>query len=77
MVSSLIVGRSEICDLYVDDELVSRQNFVLENRDGRMFIQDLASKNGTYLNGIRIFDSQELKSGDRVKAGNTMFTITF
>lgn len=52
IVSSLIVGRSDTCDIYIDDTKLSRQHFVIENDNGTFYVMDLQSRNGTMLNGI-------------------------
>ena len=77
VVSSLIVGRSDTCDVYVDDNKLSRQHFVVENDNGRFFVTDLQSRNGTFLNGTRVTSRQLLNSGDKIVAGMTDFVITF
>jgi len=49
-----IIGRSEDCDIQINDSYVSsRHARVIWDRD-RWFVEDLQSKNGTYLNGTRI-----------------------
>jgi len=49
-----IIGRSEDCDIQINDSYVStRHARVIWDRD-RWFLEDLQSKNGTYLNGTRI-----------------------
>ena len=75
--SSLIVGRSDICDVYLDDPKLSRQHFVIENSGGSLFLQDLGSRNGTWLNGIAVKDRQALASGDRIRAGVSDITVTY
>lgn len=76
IVGSLIVGRSDVCDIYIDDSKLSRQHFVIENDAGDFYIMDLQSKNGTMLNGIRINSRQPLHSGDKIMAGLSDITIT-
>lgn len=73
--SSLIVGRSSICDISVEDLELSRQHFCLESERGNVFISDLGSTNGTSVNGIRIAGKRQLNSGDIVEAGSMKFTI--
>lgn len=67
--SSLIVGRSDICDIYIDDTKMSRQHFAIENDNGNFYVTDLQSRNGTMLNGIKINSRQQLLSGDKILAG--------
>lgn len=74
--SSLMVGRSDICDIYIDDSKLSRQHFAIENDSGRIFIMDLQSRNGTTLNGIRVNSRTELRNGDKIAAGLSDIIIT-
>ncbi|HIZ21524.1 MAG TPA: FHA domain-containing protein [Candidatus Blautia faecigallinarum] len=67
---SLMVGRSGECDVYFDDERMSRQHFALETDGTDVYITDLESHNGTYVNGIRINKRRKLLSGDEIAAGN-------
>lgn len=76
IVSSLIVGRSDTCDIYIDDTKLSRQHFVIENDNGTFYVMDLQSRNGTMLNGIRINSRQRLSSGDKIMAGLSDIIIT-
>ena len=72
---SVVVGRSQTAGVYLDDKTLSREHtkFYLEN--GKLFVRDLESKNGTYLNGALIKNTQPLKHGDRVKVGVATFTV--
>lgn len=76
IVSSLIVGRSDTCDIYIDDTKLSRQHFVIENDDGNIYVMDLQSRNGTMLNGIRINSRQRISNGDKIMAGLSDIIIT-
>lgn len=75
--SSFIVGRSSICDVYVEDPKMSRQHFAVEYTDGVFMISDLDSVNGTYVNGIKVHGRQKIKSGDLILAGLTRIKIEF
>ena len=72
---SIIVGRSRACDLYFDDPAMARQNFCIEMNDGRMYIRDLDSTNGTILNGIKLTAPQELHRGDVIIAGKSRMIV--
>jgi len=70
---SLIVGRSVSSDIRLDDTEVSRQHSkIVKEGDGRFFIEDMGSRNGTYLNGERITERTELKDGDKLRVGRTL-----
>lgn len=76
IVSSMIVGRSSTCDIFIDDPKLSRQHFVIECTNGELYVTDLNSKNGTMINGIRIFSKQKLNNGDKILAGLSDIIIT-
>ena len=71
----LTVGRSQTAGVYLDDKTLSREHTQFFVQSGRLFVKDLESKNGTYLNGALIKGDQPLKHGDRVKVGTATFTV--
>ena len=75
IVSSLIFGRSGNCDICIDDRKLSRQHFAIECDNGRLFLSDLQSTNGTMLNGIRIGARREIHPRDIIFAGQTEIQI--
>jgi pSer/pThr/pTyr-binding forkhead associated (FHA) protein len=54
---------------------MSREHFVATFSNDRWWLSDLASSNGTLVNGRRIFEPVEAKSGDVVVAGDTRFQV--
>lgn len=69
LLHSLIIGRSQTCDIFIDDAKLSRQHFVIENDGGELYIMDLQSRNGTMVNGVRLNNRQKLNNGDKILAG--------
>ena len=69
-----LIGRSPDCDVFLDDVTVSRRHAVLVRRDGRFYIEDQGSLNGTFVNRRRI-DAAELANGDEVQIGK--YRLTF
>ncbi len=67
---SAIIGRSEICDVSFEDDLMSRQHFALEYEQGNLFITDLETVNGTFVNSVRITGRRRLEQDDVVSAGS-------
>jgi pSer/pThr/pTyr-binding forkhead associated (FHA) protein len=63
---ALIVGRAENCDIVLDDPLVSRQHARIYVLSGDVFVEDLGSANGVYVNGVRSCGPHRLLDGDRV-----------
>ena len=62
----LVIGREEDCDITIADRQVSRQHARLTNDKGKVSVEDLASKNGTYFNTQRIDNKVFLRDGDIV-----------
>ncbi len=72
----ITLGRSGANELsYPDDIGLSRQHLALAGREGQWTVEDLGSKNGTLLNGVRIDKPMPFRPGDRVSAGH--LTIEF
>lgn len=67
-------GRSSKCDMKVTDELMSGAHCRIVYVPPKLEITDLDSKNGTYLNGIRV-EQSEIFLGDEIKVGGTKITI--
>ena len=72
--AELTLGRSPDCELVFCDDTVSRHHARLELRDGRWFLIDLDSSNGTSVNGRRVRDA-EVRPGDRIRLGAAGFTL--
>lgn len=62
----LTVGRESTCDVRLDDPHVSRTHAALERRGGTVYVQDLGSSGGTFVNGNPAM-SAELREGDVVQ----------
>jgi pSer/pThr/pTyr-binding forkhead associated (FHA) protein/S1-C subfamily serine protease len=68
------VGKSSTNDFVVENETVSRNHALLmASPDGKTYIRDLNSTNGTYVDGKRISADTELKPGQVVRLGNCLF----
>lgn len=66
---SLFVGRSDICNIYFDDDRLSKQHFVIEVTKMGCYIEDLESTNGTFVNGVKMTNRRLLLDGDVITAG--------
>ena len=53
----LVIGRGSECDLILDEPEMSRRHAVIENSDDGIFLRDLGSANGTYVNGVQVRDA--------------------
>lgn len=75
--NKIVVGRSDSCNIYLDDLKMSRFHFEIELINGELWINDLNSANGTYLNKMKINSKRKLKTNDVIIAGQATFTIIF
>jgi hypothetical protein len=64
----MTIGRRPDADVFLDDVTVSRDHALLVRRGGGVFLDDLGSLNGTYVNRRRI-ESQRLSDGDELQVG--------
>ncbi|BBC28867.1 uncharacterized protein SGFS_001580 [Streptomyces graminofaciens] len=65
----MLVGRDSDCQIQVGDPGVSRRHAVVWRASGRTTVEDLASTNGTMLNGHPVLGQQVLHSGDVLDFG--------
>jgi FHA domain len=70
-----LIGRSTDCQLSVDDPLVSRRHARLLVTDEAVYVEDLGSRNGVLVDGVRIDGRYRLRDGSRVTVGAQEMTI--
>ena len=70
-----VVGRSPETDLMVLDPEVSRRHARFENDGKVVFLTDLESSNGTFLNGKRLRETIEVRPGDQIDVGAARVTF--
>ena len=69
----MTIGRSPEAEVFLDDVTVSRNHALLVRRSDGLFIDDLGSLNGTYVNRRRI-ESHKLEDGDELQVGKYKLT---
>src|SRR5204862_6501286 len=73
----LAVGRSSVAELcFPEDAGLSRQHFAFESQGEDWTVQDLGSKNGTFVNNIPLKARLILKPGDRITAGHLVIVYS-
>lgn len=71
----ITVGRSSQNNVVIQDPKVSNLHLRLrKEEDGRYFVVDLNSTNGTFVNGKRIQGESQITPGDQLKIGNTLLS---
>jgi pSer/pThr/pTyr-binding forkhead associated (FHA) protein len=73
----LVIGRSppELASLARDTEVSRVHARLWRDADGTLMVEDLGSRNGTFLNGARIDDPQPIAPGDELRAGRTTMEL--
>lgn len=71
------IGRSPGNTLVVDDDFASGEHLLINLRDGRWWLEDLGSRNGTELNNIAIDSATVLTAGDVITVGRTKIRVDF
>jgi pSer/pThr/pTyr-binding forkhead associated (FHA) protein len=79
LVDSVTIGRGAKNDLAFASPTVSREHAAITFRDGRWFIEDRGSFNGTFLNGIRVQPGTPLplRHADRIGLGSETILISW
>ncbi len=62
-----LIGRDDACDVVIADRQVSRYHARLYQTEQGVYLEDLASKNGTYVNSSRISEPVLLQDGDMIQ----------
>lgn len=74
-VPEFIIGRGEGVNLRPKSDLISRHHCAVLLEDGQAFINDLDSRNGTFLNGEQIKGKVKLQIGDLLRVGRLQFEV--
>ena len=67
------MGRSDSADIRVDDPFASSAHARIFSRGDFMWIEDMGSTNGTYLNGRTLRSAERLKMADIVRIGDSEY----
>lgn len=71
--AAITLGRDESNDVTLSNDLrVSRAHAQIVNREGQWVLNDLGSKNGTFVNG-RAISSHPLRNGDQIRIGGSIW----
>ncbi len=73
---AITIGRSKSADLVIDNDSVSRSHVRFALKDGKYELEDLGSRNGTYVNGSKIEGSVLVTSSDVIQIGKFMLTTS-
>jgi pSer/pThr/pTyr-binding forkhead associated (FHA) protein len=71
----LTVGRAGGCQITLDDTYVSQLHARVYRREGQLYVEDLGSTNGTYLNRKKVTAPIAIRKGDRLQIGKTVMEL--
>jgi DNA-binding winged helix-turn-helix (wHTH) protein len=71
----IVIGRDPECDVRLDSHHASRFHAAVEVVGDRVLVEDLGSKNGTFVGDRRIEAATEIRPGDRVRFGRHAATL--
>ena len=72
-----IIGRGKEASLTVPHALVSRRHTEIFEQDGGLYVRDLGSLNGTFVNNLRIENDQPLEPNQLLTLGNVTFRAVY
>ena len=70
-----VIGRADDCHLKPRSELISRYHWEIFLKEGAVFVRDMGSKNGVFLNDTQIAETNELKNSDKLAVGPLEFFV--
>ena len=73
--SRFVIGRGDTAHLRPSSDLVSREHTEILVGDGKVIINDMGSRNGTFVNGKQLKKRHKAKSGDSLRVGRLQFEI--
>lgn len=76
LADELTIGRAPGCGVRVEDAYTSNIHARLFRQDGSLWLEDLGSTNGTWVNGERVIEAIKLSRGDLLQVGGTVFEVT-
>lgn len=69
--SQLVIGRDNTAEIAVPDRTASRRHAEISKSHGRIVIRDLSSRNGLYINNLRV-EEWVLRNGDLIRIGGSL-----
>jgi hypothetical protein len=75
LIGGLSIGRSKEADVRIEDRYASSLHARVFSREGRFYVEDMNSTNGTLLNGATLEGEAELIDSDSVQIGDTVFRL--
>lgn len=75
VLDEMTIGRAPGCAVPIDDTFASQIHARVFRRDGQVFVEDLGSTNGTFLNRKRVNGPVPVNARDRIQVGSTVIEL--
>jgi len=72
---ALVLGRDPRCNQPLDDPLVSWHHARIIESGGKLYVEDLSSLNGTFVNGVKVSGKVEVAVGQEIELGKFHFRV--
>jgi pSer/pThr/pTyr-binding forkhead associated (FHA) protein len=72
----ITIGRNPACDYVINEDSISSRHARLNYHHGHWWLEDLGSKNGTYLNDEPLLTPTVVISGDKIRCGGTNLVLS-
>src|SRR5262245_44899438 len=70
-----VMGRKPECQIHIQNNAVSREHAKITKAQNLFYIEDLESRNGTWVNNVEIKERTQLKDSDRIKICDCLFSF--
>lgn len=74
--NSMLIGRDRTVGITIIDDGVSRQHAKVEIKEDHVYVSDMGSTNGTFVNGTQISEQHLLKNGDKIRIGDVLLKFS-
>jgi len=76
LAEEITLGRAAGCQVTIDDTYASQLHARVFQREGKVYVEDLGSTNGTYLNRHKVTGPMVVQRGDKLQIGNTVLELS-
>jgi len=75
LTDEVTIGRASTCTLTIEDTFISQLHARVFYDNGQVFVEDLGSTNGTFLNRKKVASATPVRRGDRVQVGKAILEL--
>ena len=76
LANEVTIGRASTCTLTIEDTFISQLHARVFYDNGQVFVEDLGSTNGTFLNRKKVTSATPVRRGDRIQTGKAIMELS-